>query len=167
MRRDDLDELIRLRELEARGALPAEEGTRLAALVGALLDAGAAAQRTRPGSSRRGMRGRRAVPVSVGWSQQEHRGITLDVGTGGFAALLGVAPPTDSAVVVALDLGRAGRVVALARAVDARVRHGTARVSFAFFEMEPRDEATLRAFLVDDAIAELRQTPGALRATAR
>ena len=108
---------------------------------------------------RRGIRSRRALPVEVTWGGTARRGVTLDVGEGGFAALLAEAPPRDGRPAVTLFLSRREQVSCVARVTAARERRGSARVSFAFEEMAPSDVTRLRAALVDHAVAELAVTP--------
>jgi hypothetical protein len=161
MRREDLEELMTLRELGRPARIALDQEPRYGQLVELVLERAAALQRVATPAARRArgaMRSRRAVRVRVAWSRYEQRGLTIDMGAGGFAALLGGAPPRGATVAAWLDLGRHGTVEVLARVVEVRDRRGTARASFGFVEVTESDLATVREALLDDALCELSIT---------
>lgn len=158
MVRADLDELIALRELGRPARVALDQEARFGELVTGVLERAAEEQRKRVpanGRARRAMRSRRAMRVRVAWSRFEQRGLTVDVGDGGFGALLGGAPPRNATVAAWLELGRYGSVEALVRVVDVRDRRGSKRASFSFVEVAEPDLAALREAILDDALSEL------------
>jgi hypothetical protein len=169
MLREEIEEVRALRELGRRAALRPEQAQRYAELVARVLAAATAEQNaaTAPHLRRRAvLRSRRAVDLRVTWSGREHRGMTLDLGLGGCAGLLGATPPAGEPTTVALDLQRCGRIEAAARVTDSRERRGTARVSFAFDGLLASQREALAEYLLDDALAELRLA-GARRGASR
>ena len=104
--------------------------------------------------SRQGIRSRRAVRVDLTWTAAVHRAITVDIGTGGFAALVAAAPPRSTAVLAKLHLD-GGEITVMARVAAARERGGTARVSFAFTDVPTAERLRLQRFILNDALADV------------
>jgi hypothetical protein len=156
---EDLTELRRLHAATKEWArLTPDEAARYASLSARLLQAVAVGQnaaipaRHRP---REGVRIRRALRAELSWGCGEHRVLTMDVGPGGFAALLGATPPRNAIVRVRLFVSFGDPLELSARVVGARERRGCARVSFAFGEPAAADRVRLDRCLLDDALTEL------------
>ena len=162
MRRDELDRFRELHRAASTGQLAPSESANYADAVTRLFENLTAAQNGSPAPRhvpRRAARCRRAFPVEVAWGRQDFRGVTQDIGIGGFAMLLGTSPPRNTAVLVRLLLTRDEQMVLFARAVGARDRFGATRVSFAFEELTDAERARLERCLVDDALREMALSP--------
>jgi PilZ domain len=153
-----LHEFRRLHEkARQRGLTPGESADYFAARE-AVLSAVTAAQNAELRlelRTRRVMRVGRALQVDVeapGWSESA---VTLDIGAGGFAALLGTPPPPDQPIRASVRLGTERRVIATARVVDVRRRRGSARVSFAFLDLDAAARSELEGYLLDDVLSHL------------
>jgi hypothetical protein len=156
IRRPELDEL---RALHASARFhDAADAERYAALRARLLAAAAAAQNEAAGPRqcpRSSMRGRRALPVQIAWEANQQRGMTVDLGSGGFAALFATAPAVGAKVVARLQLSRRDEVVVTARVASRRDRRGTCRASFAFEGASAEEQAAIERHLVDGALLEV------------
>lgn len=155
------DDIAEYRKLHAavRTGLQPRDAARYAALSDRLLGVVLVAQNEalvaghRP---RTGIRSRRALRVDLTWDREVHRAITVDVGNGGFGALLAVTPPRNTAVLAKLHLSHRESVALVARVVGSRERRGTARVSFAVMNVGEDERIRLERVLLDDALAEVR-----------
>jgi hypothetical protein len=158
LRAEDAQDLRRLHAEARASTLPPEDAARYSALVARLLERAVAAQnaslrlRERP---RKVVRIRRALQVEVSWGAEVHRVLTLDVGTGGFSALLPLTPPREGTVAVRLQLARGEHLMLIARVADVRERRGTSRVSFAFENLGEAGVQRLERCLVHDLVCQL------------
>jgi hypothetical protein len=155
-----LPEVAEFRRLHAsagpRGRLSPAETKRYEEVSASLLARVLAAQHARvePGRApRASLRAQRALRVELTWGATVHRAVTMDVGTGGFAALLSATPPRNTAVLTKLYLSQSETLLLVARVAGARERRGTARVSFAFVDVDCDEAIRLRRCLLDDALA--------------
>lgn len=124
----------------------------------ALLDTAVAMQaQTLVGEAKRraSVRITRAAQVlleSRNWSQQT---LTVDLGTGGFAAFLEAPPPVQEWIKATLVLPGEGAVVTTVAVADAHAVTGLVRVAFRF--SEPGDEVRRRIenYMVDSLLEQL------------
>jgi len=99
-----------------------------------------------------------ALPVELVASAGGLRSValTLNVSSGGFAALITPLPKSGDLYAVALRLpGRGGEVRATAEVVGARVRNRTARVSFRFLDLPPADVERIETFVTGVLLPQL------------
>jgi uncharacterized protein with GYD domain len=87
-----------------------------------------------------------------GWSVQT---LTVDLGAGGFAALLEAPPPVEEWIRATLVLPGEGPVVTTVAVTDARKVSGLVRVAFRF--CEPTEEARQRVqdYMMDSVLEQL------------
>jgi hypothetical protein len=109
----------------------------------------------------------RTVGVELAWPGETHSVITLDLGAGGFCAVLASAPPFDEPLRAQLRLRRDERVYGSVRVAGVRRRRGSARVSFAFSELAEADRRLLERYVVDELLAHFRYRGGASGGPAR
>jgi hypothetical protein len=97
------------------------------------------------------------VKVDVEYAGMSQQASTLDIGEGGFAALLHPPPPVTAISNVKLSLaGGDGRpILAKARCVGHQKHGGVVRASFAFTELDagPRERIAIAVF--DQVLAKL------------
>jgi hypothetical protein len=152
--------LAEFRELHARARAGGLAGAELAAYRSArdelarVLLVGQQITREHGHAARRTMRLAWALQVDME-VEGGVRAATLDLSTGGFSALLGQAPGSDSRVAFSIRLPGAEPVRGVARPVAAIPRPGSYRVSFAFAEVEDDGVERLLRFLVDQVLAQL------------
>lgn len=112
-------------------------------------------QKIRAGQTlRRSPRVGRTVEVELTWSTCACRVVTLDLGNGGFSAILPEAPPLGDRVQAQLRLRRRDVVSGSLRVTDVRRRRGSARVSFAFEELGDAERAMLDAYVADELLSD-------------
>ncbi|HVP67829.1 MAG TPA: PilZ domain-containing protein [Anaeromyxobacteraceae bacterium] len=117
-----------------------------------------AAQRAalRPGETpRRALRVARALQADLEWSLDKVRAVTLDISSGGFAALLAKAPPRDEGLRVQLRLPGGDAVAAEARVAGAQVLPTSVRVAFAFSRISDGERDRLEFLVFDTVLAHL------------
>jgi hypothetical protein len=124
-------------------------------LARALLGAQAASLRTGE-TPRQALRVARALQADLEWSVDKVRAVTQDVSSGGFAALLAKAPPTDEEVKVQLRMPGADPISTKARVVNAHVQPASVRVSFAFVGLPPADRDRLEFLVFDTVLQQIR-----------
>lgn len=153
MRPESLSELRALHEKKRSHPLDREEATRYRAGVDRLLQSALARQEAEapPGGKRRAVRVRRAVAVDLHWSTHQARSLTLDLGTGGFAAFLGTPPP-DGPLVAVLHVRRGAPVKVAARVASAWTARGRVRTSFAFTDVPDVEAARLQDYVVEELL---------------
>ena len=83
---------------------------------------------------------------------ERQKTVTLDLGLGGFLALLPTGAAHRESLTAVLHLRHREQVKAGVRVVGAQARRGTARVSFAFENMSEADSLRLEAFIADDLV---------------
>ena len=150
--------LKEFRQLHARakgGQLDAAELTRYRAARDELARALLAAQRltVKPGQvPRRALRVARALQVELDFQGVAERATTLDVSSGGFAALVGRPPRIGDECDVSLRIAHE-TLRARARVVEVNPGVGNARVAFQFLKVA-EDEQEKLELLVFDLVLE-------------
>ncbi len=92
-----------------------------------------------------------AVQVGLTWTGGNARAFTLDLGAGGFSALLASQPPASGEIVTTLRLRHGDVVTALVGVAGVRRRSGSLRVSFVFQRLSDGDRKRLERYLGDQA----------------
>jgi hypothetical protein len=152
-----------LHEKDKRGALSAEERPIYAAAREELARALLAAQRvqTMPGQSfRQALRVSRALQATLEVGGETLRAMTVDVSSGGFGALLAVAPPAGEKVRFTLRLPGADPLAGTVRVVGVVPRPGNARVAFSFEGLAEADRARVETLVFDTVLEQLRPDAG-------
>ena len=108
----------------------------------------------------------RTVAVELSWAGGSARSVTLDLGMGGFSAVLGEPPPADQPLSVGLRIRRGDRIQCGVRVASVRHRRGSARVSFAFAELSETDALRLKMYVVDELLPMARPAADAVQAVA-
>ncbi len=110
----------------------------------------------KPGeTARQALRVALALQVDLETRITSARAITLDVSTGGFAALMGKVPPRDEDLECTLRLPGQDPLKAAARVVDAKQLPGNVRVAFAFRNLSDEDRERLETALFDSVLEQL------------
>jgi hypothetical protein len=102
---------------------------------------------------RQALRVARALQADLDWSVDRVRAVTLELSSGGFAALLAKAPPTDEEVKVQLRLPGAEVLAGKARVVGTVAQPAAVRVSFAFQGLGAAERDRLE-FVVFDTVLQ-------------
>lgn len=144
----------RLRSELAPGDLPAYQAA-VTQFLAEVLEA--QNRQIRSGHQRRGqVRVPRSLGLELAWPGGRARTVTLDVGMGGFSAVLAVPPPPGATLAVELRMRRGEAIRPRVCVTGARKRRGSARVSFAFEDLSDRDRARLEAYALDELLAGFR-----------
>jgi c-di-GMP-binding flagellar brake protein YcgR len=110
----------------------------------------------RPGqTARQALRVTRALQVDLDLVTTRCRAVTLDVSTGGFAALLDKAPPLGEEVGYTLRIPASDPVAGRARVADVKPQTGNVRVAFQFVNQSPADRERLEMFVFDTVLAAI------------
>jgi c-di-GMP-binding flagellar brake protein YcgR len=110
----------------------------------------------RPGqTARQALRVTRALQVDLDLVTSRVRAVTIDVSTGGFAALLEKAPPLGEEVGYTLRIPASDPVAGRARVADVKPQAGNARVAFQFLNQSPEDKERLEMFVFDTVLAAI------------
>lgn len=103
-------------------------------------------------SSFRVARAAQVLLEARGWSAQT---LTLDLGGGGFAALLEAPPPVEEWIRATLVLPGEGAVVATVAVASSRASDGLFRVAFRFSEPSEEVRRRIEDYLVDSILEQL------------
>jgi hypothetical protein len=107
---------------------------------------------TRRRSSIRIARAAQVLLEARGWSVQT---LTVDLGGGGFAALLEVPPPVEEWIRATLVLPGDGPVVTTVAVADARNVSGLVRVAFRFSEPSVEVQRRVEDYMMDSVLEQL------------
>ena len=102
---------------------------------------------------RRALRVARALQADIEFDGDTVRGVTLQVSSGGFGALLTRAPQVGEQVKIALRVPGSRKLQARARVVDVKQRLENATASFQFVDLDEPEIERMEVF-VYDAILE-------------
>jgi hypothetical protein len=153
-----------LHDKDKRDALSAEERSIYTAAREELARALLAAQRvqTLPGQSfRQALRVSRALQATLEVGGEILRAMTVDVSSGGFGALLAVAPPAGEKLKFTLRLpGGSDPLAGTVRVVGVVPRPGNARVAFSFDALADADRARLETLVFDTVLDQLKPDAG-------
>jgi hypothetical protein len=105
--------------------------------------------------ARQALRVARALQVDLDLVTTRARAVTLDVSTGGFAALLEKAPPLGDEVSYQLRIPASEPVAGKARVADVKPQTGNVRVAFQFLNQSPEDRELLEMFVFDSVLAAI------------
>jgi hypothetical protein len=148
----DLHERARRGQLSPRDLVSYKSGRD--ELARALL----AAQRLtlQPGqTARQALRVTRALQVDLDLVTAKERVVTLDVSTGGFAALLAKALPLGDEIGYQLRIPASDPVAGRARVADVKQMAGHVRVAFQFVNLSPDERERLEMFVFDTVLAAM------------
>jgi c-di-GMP-binding flagellar brake protein YcgR len=106
-------------------------------------------------TARQALRVTRALQVDLDLVTSRVRAVTLDVSTGGFAALLEKAPPLGDEVGYHLRIPASEPVAGRARVADVKPQTGNVRVAFQLVNVSPEDRERLEMFVFDTVLAAL------------
>jgi len=106
---------------------------------------------------RRALRASRALQVDLEFHDGRARAMTLEVGAGGFAALLAKPPRVDDQLKVSLRLPGGEPLRADARCVDVKIQPGNARACFHFVALDDDDSERLELFVFDAVLEQLQK----------
>lgn len=111
-----------------------------------------------PGTTpRRSLRIARACAIDLELPKGRRRSLTLNLGAGGFAALLPDPPPAGERIGFSLRLpGNGDTLVGRCEVVEATAQTGSYRCSFAFVDLNERTQARLEDQVLDLALEQLR-----------
>ena len=105
--------------------------------------------------ARQALRVTRALQVDLDLVTWRARAVTLDVSTGGFAALLDKAPSLGEEIGYTLRIPASEPVAGRARVTDAKPQTGNVRVAFQFLNQSPEDRERLEMFVFDSVLAAI------------
>jgi len=105
--------------------------------------------------ARQALRVTRALQVDLDLVTSRARAVTLDVSTGGFAALLDKAPSLGEEIGYTLRIPASEPVAGRARVADAKPQTGNVRVAFQFLNQSPEDRERLEMFVFDSVLAAI------------
>ncbi|HSN92446.1 MAG TPA: PilZ domain-containing protein [Anaeromyxobacteraceae bacterium] len=105
--------------------------------------------------ARQALRVTRALQVDLDLVTSRLRAVTLDVSTGGFAALLEKAPPLGEEVGYSIRIPASDPVAGRARVADLKPQTGNVRVAFQFVNQSPEDRERLEMFVFDTVLAAI------------
>ena len=105
--------------------------------------------------ARQALRVTRALQVDLDLVTSRARVVTLDVSTGGFAALLEKAPSLGEEVGYTLRIPASDPVAGRARVADVKPQTGNVRVAFQFVNQSPEDRERLEMFVFDTVLAAI------------
>jgi hypothetical protein len=105
--------------------------------------------------ARQALRVTRALQVDLDLVTTRTRAVTLDISTGGFAALLEKAPPLGEEIGYQLRVPASDPVSGRARVADVKPQTGNVRVAFQFLNQSPEDRERLEMFVFDTVLAAI------------
>ena len=148
-----------LHDKAKQGALSKEDAETYRAGCEELARALMAAQRLSPPpyeAPRHALRVARALQVELESPASRVRATTVDVGVGGFSALLAKVPPPGEALRATLKIpDRRDALVAEVLPADSRPQPGATRVGFTFRKLPDSDRAVLELLVIDTALSQL------------
>jgi hypothetical protein len=104
---------------------------------------------------RRVLRVARALQADLEFSDGTVRTLTLDLSSGGFAALLARPPRVDEEAKVSLRIPGGEPLKGEARVSEVKQQAGSTRVGFEFFGMDERETERLEMFVFDVVLQQL------------
>jgi hypothetical protein len=140
------------------GGLEGEDADAYRAGCDELARALMAAQRqpARPGEApRHALRVARALQVDLETPIRHVRTMTLDLGVGGFSALLAKAPPAGEAQKCTVKVPGGQAIETTATPLEVKPQPGNVKVSFAFGTLPDADRARLELLVIDTALSQL------------
>ncbi len=148
-----------LHEKAKQGALSKEDAETYRGGCDELARALMAAQKLSPApyeAPRHALRVARALQVELESPVSRVRAMTVDVGVGGFSALLAKAPQAGEELKATLRIpdGRAPLVAQVVPA-ESRPQPGVTRAVFAFRNLSDADRALLETLVIDTALSQL------------
>lgn len=144
-----------LHERARKGTLNKSEETSYHSLREELARAMIAAQKLtlKPGQlPRRALRVARALQVDIEAGGTSQRTLTLDISTGGFAALLARPPALGDLVGVTLRLPAAESLACRARITEVKPSGGSIRVAAQYVDLPGADLERLEMFIIDTVL---------------
>jgi len=147
-----------LHEQAKTGALSKEDASAYRSGCDELARALIAAQRLTPKvgeAPRYALRVARAVQVDLETTVWHARVTTVDLGVGGFSALLAKAPPANEDLKCMMKMPGGTPVQATVVAVDTKQQPGSVRASFAFRKLGDAERAALEMLVIDTALAHI------------
>jgi hypothetical protein len=150
-----LREFRALHDRARRGDLSGEDRATYLAGCDELARALVAVQRlpVSPGSTPRlVLRIARALQVDLDTPLEHHRLTTLNIGVGGFSALLAKLPRPDEEMTCVVRLPWGERVETTAKSVGSKPQGASTNVSFTFGNLSDADRERLELFVFDSAL---------------
>jgi len=147
-----------LHERAKAGGLAGEDAEAYRAGCDELARALMAAQRIAlaPGETPRlALRVARAVQVDLESATSHVRAMTIDLGAGGFSALLAKAPPADEELKCRMKIPGAEPIETTIALVDVKQQPGSARASFSFPRLPEADRAKIEMLVIDTALSNI------------
>lgn len=112
----------------------------------------------RPGEvARQALRVARALQADLQGKEYKQRAVTADLSSGGFSALLGVAPGRTEELSCQLRLPGQEPVKCRVRVVDVKALEGSMRVAFAFVDLPEAEQERLEMLVFDTVLEQLAQ----------
>ncbi len=148
-----------LHEKAKQGALSGDDAETYRGGCDELARALMAAQHLSPApyeAPRHQLRVARALQVELEAAAGRVRAMTIDVGVGGFSAILAKAPTAGEELKATLKIpDRRDPLVAQVAAAEARPQPGAARVGFTFKKLGDADRIALERLAIDTALSQL------------
>ncbi len=104
---------------------------------------------------RRALRVARALQADIEVDGDTVRGVTLQVSSGGFGALLTCAPRVGEEVKIALRIPGSRKLLSRARVVDVKQRLENATASFQFVDLDEPEVERMEVFVFDAILEQL------------
>jgi c-di-GMP-binding flagellar brake protein YcgR len=108
----------------------------------------------KPGeTARRALRVSRALQLDLETGGTSQRTVTLDISTGGFAALMAMPPAMGDLLEVTLRLPGAEKLTCRARIVEVKPLTGSTRVAARFVDLSKSSLERLEFLIIDSVLA--------------
>jgi hypothetical protein len=148
-----------LHERAKQGALSGEDAETYRGGCDELARALMAAQHLTPApyeAPRHALRVARALQVELESPASRARAMTVDVGVGGFSAILAKAPQPGEVLKATLKIpDRRAPVTAPVAVAEPRPAPGSTRIAFNFKQLSDADRAALELLVIDTALSQL------------
>ncbi len=147
-----------LHDKAKQGGLAGEDADAYRAGCDELARALLAAQKlaAKPGEApRHALRVARALQIDLESPTSKVRAMTVDLGVGGFSAILAKPPPAGEDVTVTMKVPGREPLVATVVPAEVRTQTGSVRVSFAFKQLADANRAALEMLVIDTALSQL------------